>query len=88
MNAGDQVLVILYADNEPVDIPDDMLLCLQDEPVALKFFQSLSESEQKYYIHWIYSAKKEETKVDRLANAINRLMHGLKLYDRANVKPE
>jgi len=59
-----------------------MLLCLQDEPIALKFFQSLSESEQKLYVQWIYSAKKEETKVDRLAKAINRLMRGLKLYDK------
>jgi len=83
-NAGDQVHVILYPDNEPLEVPDEMLLCLQDEPIALKFFQSLSESEQKLYVQWIYSAKKEETKVDRLAKAINRLMQGLKLYDKAD----
>lgn len=59
-----------------------MLLCLQDEQKALKFFNSLSESEQKFYIQWIYSAKKEETKIDRLAKTINRLLKGLKLYDK------
>lgn len=80
-NAGDQVHVILFPDNEPLEVPDEMLLCLQDEPAALKFFQSLSESEQKFYIQWIYSAKKEATKIDRLAKAITRLMQGLKLYD-------
>jgi uncharacterized protein YdeI (YjbR/CyaY-like superfamily) len=59
-----------------------MLLCLNEEPAALKFFKSLSESEQKHYIDWIYSVKKEETKIDRLAKTVNRLMDGLKLYDR------
>lgn len=78
---GDYVHVILYPDNEPLEIPEEMLLCIQEEPEALKFFNSLSESEQKYYIQWIYSAKKEETKIDRLANCINRLLKGMKMYD-------
>jgi Domain of unknown function (DUF1905)/Bacteriocin-protection, YdeI or OmpD-Associated len=79
---GDYVHVILYPDNEPLEVPEEMLLCLKDEPAALKFFKSISESEQKFYIQWVYSAKKEETKVDRLAKTINRLLHGLKLYDK------
>jgi hypothetical protein len=80
--AGDCIHVILYTDNEPLEIPAEMTLCLQDEPDALKFFNSLSESEQKFYIGWIYGAKKEETKIDRMAKAVNRLVRGLKLYDR------
>ncbi len=79
---GDLVHIILYPDNEPLEVPEEMLICLQDEPQALTFFNSLSESEQKFYIEWVYSAKKEETKIDRLAKAINRLMQGLKLYDK------
>ncbi|HPH45409.1 MAG TPA: YdeI/OmpD-associated family protein [Chryseolinea sp.] len=81
-NVGDLVHVILYPDNEPLEVPEEMLLCLQDEPKALTFFNSLSESERKFYIEWIYSAKKEETKVDRLTKSINRLLGGLKLYDK------
>jgi hypothetical protein len=79
---GDMVHVILYPDNEPLEIPDEMLLCLKDEPSALKFFKSLSESEQKFYIDWIYCARKEETKINRLAKCINRLQKGQKLYDK------
>lgn len=79
---GDYVHVILYPDQEPLEVPEEMLLCLQDEPVALKFFQSLSESEQKFYIEWIYSAKKEETKVARLAESINKLSKGLKGHEK------
>lgn len=79
--AGDFVHIILFPDTEPLEIPEEMLLCLQDEPKAFNFFKSLSESEQKFYIQWIFSAKKEETKIDRLAKSINRLSQGLKLYD-------
>ena len=79
---GDTVHVILYPDTAPLEIPEEMLLCLQDEPMALKFFDSLSESERKFYIEWVYGAKKEETKVDRLAKTITRLMRGLKMYDK------
>ena len=77
---GDMRHVILYPDNEPLDIPEEMVLCLKDEPLAWKFFKSLSESEQKYYIQWIYSAKKTQTKIDRLAETVNRLMKRLKRY--------
>ena len=80
---GDTVHIILYPDNKPLEIPSEMLLCLEDEPQALRFFQSLSESEQKFYIQWVYSAKKEETKVNRLGKTIDRLLQGLKLYDKA-----
>ncbi|WP_317899792.1 YdeI/OmpD-associated family protein [Aurantibacillus circumpalustris] len=77
---GDSVHVILYPDNEPLEIPEEMLLCLQDEPKALKFFNTLSEAEQNNYVKHIYSAKKEETKIDRLAKAINKLLKGEKFY--------
>jgi hypothetical protein len=79
---GDYVHVILFPDNEPLDLPEELLLCLKEEPAALKFFKSLSDSEQKHYIQWIYSAKKEETKIDRMAAAINRLLKKQKLYDK------
>jgi len=79
---GDYIHVILYPDLEPLHVPAEMLLCLEDEPKALKFFNSLSESERKFYIEWIYSAKKEETKIARMAESVNRLLKGLKLYDK------
>lgn len=77
---GDRVHIILYPDNEPLEVPDEMLLCLEDAPEAFQFFHSLSESEQKYYIQWIYSAKKEETQIDRMAKSIQRLSKKLKFY--------
>lgn len=81
-DVGDYVHVVLFPDDEPLEVPEEMMLCLKDEPKALKFFNSLSESEQKFYIDWIYAAKKEETKIDRLAKTVNRLLLGLKMYDK------
>ena len=79
---GDSVHVILYADTGPLEIPKEMLICLRDEPNAYRFFKGLSESEQRFYVQWIYSAKREQTKVERLAKAIHRLARELKRYDK------
>jgi hypothetical protein len=81
-NAGDTVRVILYPDNEPLQIPSEFLECLNDEPGALRFFKKLSEGEQNYYIKWIYSSKKEHTKISRMAESINRLAKELRFYDK------
>jgi hypothetical protein len=83
---GDYVEVILFHDNEPLEIPNEMLECLKDEPASFHYFQSLSESEKKYYVQWIYSSKKEETKIRRMGISIERLAKGLKLYEQK--KPE
>lgn len=80
--AGDYVHVILYLDNEPLIVPEELLLCLQDEPGALRFFNFLNESEQYNYIKWIYSAKTDQAKVERLAKTLDRLAKNLKYYDK------
>lgn len=78
---GDTVHVILYVDNTPSETPEEFLLCLEDDKKAKTFFEKLTDSEKKFYIDWIYSAKKEETKIDRMAECINRLSKGLKRHD-------
>ncbi len=80
--AGNYVHVILYHDNEPLDIPEEVLLCLQDDTEALHFFNSLNESEQYNYVKWIYSAKTEQTKVDRIAKTLDRLAKNQKYNDK------
>ena len=79
---GDHVKIVLFPDNDPLEIPEDLQLCLDDEPRALTFFRSLSESEQMFYIQWVTDAKREQTKVDRLTKTIDRLVRGLKRFDR------
>jgi hypothetical protein len=79
--AGDYVHIILYPDNEPLAIPQELLLCLQDDNQALQFFNSLNESEQHNYVKWIYAAKTDQTKVDRIAKTLDRLTKNQKYYD-------
>ena len=79
---GDWVKVILFPDNDPIPVPPELRECLSDEPRAEHFFRRLSDSEKKYYIEWIYNAKREETRISRIAKSIERLVRGLKFYEK------
>jgi hypothetical protein len=72
--AGDTVRVILFADDTPYGIPDELKECLQFEPPAYERFMALSESAQKQYVEWIYDAKTEETKVRRIGKVISQVL--------------
>ncbi len=79
--AGDSVHIILYPDNNPLEVPEELLLCLQDDTEALQFFNSLNESEQRNYVKWIYSAKTDQTKANRIAKTLVRLSKHKKFTD-------
>ncbi|WP_423129795.1 YdeI/OmpD-associated family protein [Gaoshiqia sp. Z1-71] len=70
---GDRVHVVLYRDTTPVEIPEELLTCLRDEPEAYEAFLSCTDGEKKAVVDWIYSAKQEGTKVERIAKTINKL---------------
>lgn len=72
--AGDTVNITLYLDNSKVEIPDDLKACLQDEPTAFTFFDTLKQSEQKAYIDWINTAKQIDTRALRIVRAIENLL--------------
>lgn len=76
---GDWVTVELYADTSGLAIPEELIDCLKDEPKAYANFQKLAESGQKEYRDWVYSAKKDETKVARIAKMIDMLLNGKRL---------
>jgi len=68
---GDYIHVILYADDIPVEIPDELRLCFLDEPNAFEIFLAYTDGEKRAFIDWIYSAKKEETKIERISKSIS-----------------
>lgn len=80
--AGAYVHLTLYPDRSPVDIPEELQLCFADAPRAHQVFRSFTPTDQKAYIDWIYSAKKEETRIARIARTLARLEQGLRLYDK------
>lgn len=80
--AGDFVSIILYKDDVPLSIPDEIIVCFKNEsPKAYENFMEFTEGEQKAYLDWIYAAKKEETKADRIVKMIDRVIKNMKFYD-------
>jgi len=75
--AGDTVHIVLFLDQDPLEIPAEFRDCLHDEPLALSFFNALPKRQQEQYVKWIYATKSPEIKIQRLAHAINRLLQSL-----------
>ena len=73
---GDKVYVLLYADAEdiPMAMPEDLLVCLQDEPEAYQTYQSYTETERKAFLDWIGEANQDEVRVRRIAQIIDLLL--------------
>ena len=63
----------------PDALPDDLEVILKTSPSAWREFNGLAPSYKKNYIHWITSARREETRIKRLREAIQYLERGKKL---------
>lgn len=61
------------------EVPRNILDVLESHPAARDFFESLAPSYRRKYIGWIDSAKRPETKMRRLREAIGLLAAGKKL---------
>ncbi|WP_258105477.1 YdeI/OmpD-associated family protein [Marinoscillum sp. MHG1-6] len=73
-SAGDSVHIILTLDESPLELPQEMIDCFDiASPDLLEAFYKHSEGERKYYLDWIYDAKKEETKAERIIKLIQLL---------------
>lgn len=71
---GDWVDVVLYADYDPINIPQEFLDCLIEDTVAHKVFMTYTEGQKKEFLDWIYSAKTDETKVERIVATLDKLV--------------
>lgn len=68
---GDKIKIQLELDERKLPLSADLMTCLQEDPEALKFFQSLPPSHQSYYSKWIESAKTPSTKTKRIVMSMN-----------------
>ena len=68
---GAMVHLSIEQDKADIEIPEDLKLCLNDEPSAAEWFANMKMGERNYYIKWIMSAKTEITRAKRIAMAIN-----------------
>ena len=57
-----------------VKLPGDLSSALKKNKQAAEFFNSLSFTNKKEYIEWIVTAKREETRKERVDGTIERLV--------------
>lgn len=79
--AGDSVKIVLFEDFSLFEIPEEIIECLKIEEDAYTAFMKLREFHQKEFVKWISSAKKEETRVERINATIDKLLKGELLHD-------
>ena len=60
----------------PSKLPEYIQAALKKHPIALRHFEALAPSQRRRYFAWIESAKREETKLRRLKEAIRLLASG------------
>ena len=65
-------------ETKAVRLPDDLKEALMWNKEAAEFFYLLSFTNKKEYIEWIVTAKREETKTERIKGTIERLAKGWK----------
>lgn len=61
-----------------VKLPDDLDASLKKNKKESDFFNTLSFTNKKEYIEWIVTAKREETRKERISGTIERLRKGWK----------
>ncbi len=82
--SGDSVHIVLFADNSPIVIPEELKDCFALEPPSIwETFCSLSEGEQKRYIDWIYDAKKVQTRVKRITQMMKQVASRRRLGEKS-----
>src|SRR5215216_4233350 len=70
---GATVEVKMEIDKSEIKPPAELMECLQDEPEALAYFNSLAKGHQNYFTNWIKSAKTDPTKAKRIAATLKAL---------------
>ena len=80
VSAGDRLDVELELDTAPrvVEVPDDLAAALAATPEAQRFYDTLSFSQQQFYVQPVTQAKQPETRQRRIERAVERLAEGKK----------
>lgn len=55
---------------EALEIPNDLKVALENQKGAMEFFEGLSKSDKKILLHWVSSAKRDETKQKRILEIV------------------
>lgn len=61
---------------EPFSVPQDLRAALDANPAAAATFDGFPPSAQREYVEWVTEAKRDETRVKRLAQAVEWMAEG------------
>ncbi len=80
IEVGDAVEVVLDRDDDPreVEVPPTLRAALEADETARAAFDALSFTHRREYARWIAEAKREATREQRVARAIEMLNAGTK----------
>jgi hypothetical protein len=73
-----EIFSYIDAEKKIVRLPDDLSAAFETEKKAHQLFDALSFSNKKEYVEWIITAKREQTRTDRIKGTIERLEKGWK----------
>ena len=59
-----------------IEMPEDLELCLSDEPELLESFLRIPKSHQNWFINWLNTAKTESTRTKRLVHIVSAMGKG------------
>jgi len=72
------VLEFIDAKRKTVRLPVDLALALKKSKSAVSFYETLSFTNKKEYVSWIVSAKRDETRTERIKSTVAKLEMSLK----------
>ncbi len=71
---GDTVQISLEADTDEFLLDPDLMLCLNDEPLAIQQFNTLTPGHQRYFSKWVTDAKTTQTRTHRIAQCVDAML--------------
>lgn len=79
IEAGDKITVTMELDSKPrvITPPADFAKALKADKAAQAFWEKLSYTHKREYANWITEAKKPETRLRRIAKAVEMLEKGV-----------
>lgn len=72
------ILEYIDAATKAVRLPDDLAAAMKRSKAAREFYDTLSFTNKKEYVEWVVTAKREETRTERVKGTIERLQNGWK----------
>lgn len=72
------ILEYIDAATKTVRLPDDLAAAMKRSKAAREFYDTLSFTNKKEYVEWVVTAKREETRAERVKGTIERLQNGWK----------